>query len=833
MAQRVNNNTGNWSSATLWDSMSSAMTLHASTNVTVTGTIYSAAFTAPSIVNFSTGVGVNFSKAGTAGTMAFTLQEYNGAAWLDTAATASAGVTDITAGSYLYLRWGTAYQYTTTTAGRYRVKIVMTGGSGTTQLSADAAGTAFGYFASDDRVSALAATDDVYVCGDGTTARTVTVDNTSAQCGNATSTSLVTARLVGCAVTVGISGTLAWSNAASSTLTAKGSLVAAGGKIEMGSVASPISSSYVATLAIDENGTGGNFGIGVFFGALSKFEAQGASRTSWEGTYKSGAGTAASPLITNAAIDLAVNDEIWIAPTEGYAQGETRYVITVNSPTSYVVSSTIGGAETALTYTHDDGADILSVTRNVVIKTTNAAHGLYFLNENTTSGNVNADWARFENVGSSSTGKNGIYMSATSTGVYSNFDYCVAYNVLYHGFVLNSNPGNKAYTNLASGFNKSMSTSNGYCFFVPSANKSLALSDWYAVDFGRNGMTIGGQGHTFSGSFKAIGCSQQNAAGFGIAFAASKVSCTGMDVYSNRGYGVGILGVVASRFVGPLVGTKGSNDAADIYAGTDTYNDAVMVDPYFGSATFVSNYLGQVSGSKLRFHRKNGVPVAHFIYTAEGIEQATGTGLADTNVRTASSYGFRMAPEDATTGCSYSFKVLAEAGKGVSVFGFAQMSAALSGDAAATVTVNIYLPGSLTPDSSITLAKTALWQYWNVGASYTGANDELAKVEVVVKSATAAAYLYLDDLYNGTNRIISFDTWDEGEPSPVMFQQLGDPYATWAALESFMTTPGTMGYKLSNLEDSVWNEPNSAHVSSGTTGKKLSDGLTKGQYIAL
>lgn len=835
MAQRVNNNTANLSSATAFDSMSSSIALHATTNITVTGTIYSAAFTAPALINFSTGFGVFIATVGTAGTMTFTLQEYNGAAWVDTTATAAIGVTSVVSNAFLNLRWGIAYQYTTLTAGRYRIKCVMTGAAGTTRFAADAAGTAFGYYASDDRTGAIATTDDLFIVGDGTTSRTITVDGTAGQCGNATSTALVTSRYIGGAVTIGIGGKLAFVDGANSTLTAKGSIIIAGGELEMGSVATPIARAYTATLSIDENGTGGNFGIYVAPNSLSKFTGQGYARTSWMGTYKSGVGTAADPLITNAAIDLAIGDEISVAPTGtgNYAQAETRYVITVNSSTSYVVSSAAGGAETALTYSHANGADIFSVTKNIVVKTTNTAHGLYLVDENTTSGNVNLDWVRFENVGSATTSRNGIYLTANNSGVYSNVDNCVAYNVIYQGFILNSNPGNKNYSNLIAGFNKTNSTSNAYCIYFTTSVKTLQINNFIAYDFGRSGMNIAGPAHTITGSLKAIACSQQNASGFGILLGSQKVNAVGIDIYSNRGYGLGISSVTASRFNNAQIGVKGSNDAGDIYTGTDTYNECVFLDSNFGSSIFVVNYLLQVSGSKVKFHRKNGVAMAHFIYTAEGINQATGTGLADTNVRTADSYGFRLAPEDTTTGCSYSFEVLAKADSGVSIFGFAQMNAAFSGDASASMVVNLYLPGSLTPNATTTLTKTTIWQVWSVTGYYTGTKNEFATVEVVVKSTTSAAYAYLDDLYNGTNKIIAFDTWSDGEPSPVMFEQLGDAYAVWAAQTSLLTTPGTTGYKLTNVEDSVWDEPNSSHINSGSTGEKLSDGLTTGQYLGM
>ena len=796
MAYRINNNAGNWDSATLWDTVVNVPTMHATTNITVTGTLFTAVFTAPNTTNYSTGIAFFVNAVGSAGTITCTLQEYNGATWVDTAATGAFTVTNLTANSLAYLRWGTAYQYATTTVGYYRVKYVLTGGAGTTRFNANSAGTASAYLASDDRTGALGATDDVFVVGDNTTSRTVTINNTSASCGSGTWTGTISHRAIGVAVTVGAYGILKSSTAASSTLTSLGSIEIAGGELNM----TPANRGYLASIIFNENGTSCNYGLACLNSSIGKLTLQGHTRTSWMGTYVSGAGTAADPLITT-ALDLAVGDEIHVAPTEGYAQGERKYIKTVNSSTSYVIANSVGGAESALAYTHDAGADIFSVTKNVVIKTDDATEGFFASFENSTAGNVDIDETRFENVGSTLANKAGIYVGTISTLPSTYIDNSVCYNVLYQGFVFNTNPasGSKTYTNLISGFNKSNNVNNAYSLTVSSAVKSLIFTNVIAYDFGRSGINMSGPAHTLAG-VKAIACSQQIATNFGLVCStASNLTATNFESYSNRGYGIDLLSITPGNFTNAQLGIKGSNDAGDIFCALDSYNDVLFTDSNFGSASFVVGYLNQTTGSKVNFHNKNDLSMAHFSYTPEGINQCTGTGLADTTEITAGSKTLRLAPESTSPGDTVEFLVYTKANTPIAVYGTALMNAALAGDAGASATVEIWIPGVTSASATTTLTKNTTANIWSLSANYTGTVNGFSTVKINAKSTTAGAYLYIDNIFNGTNAITSFDTWHKGQPSPIMFEQLGDAAAVWAVLTSTLTTSGTIGNLVKKL----------------------------------
>ena len=131
MAYRIPNSNTTLSSVTGLDTVTNVPTLHASTNVSYgSSALYTAAYTAPNTTNKATGVAIPLVSNGSysSGSLTFTatLQEYNGAAWLDTAATATLTINTTSyffnQSSWIYFRYGTPYTFTTTTAGYYRVK---------------------------------------------------------------------------------------------------------------------------------------------------------------------------------------------------------------------------------------------------------------------------------------------------------------------------------------------------------------------------------------------------------------------------------------------------------------------------------------------------------------------------------------------------------------------------------------------------------------------------------------------------------------------------------------------------------------------------------------
>ena len=437
MPYRLASSTGNLSSATLWETVTNVPTLHASTNLTInnSGTAsFTATYTAPNTTNAATGVLLYVNARGTAGTLTVTLQDNS----VDTAATASIAVTSLTAGTWLYLRYGTPYTFASTSAGRYRVKVTITGGSGTTSLAADSGGTTVAAFQIDSRTGALATTDDLLIAAPGgSPAITVTAD-TDTTFGSGANTSAITSqRYLGAALTIGVGGELSWSASASATLTIKGCVnVGPGGTFAMGTVVTPIPTAYTARVVFDPTATG-DFG---FYSANgSVVSLQGASRSYWKTTLASGVGTAASPLVTVDPVDWDVGDEIIISPTSSsatnYNETERRFIITKNSSTSYVLSSTSGGSETAFSFTHSTSAFVLLITRNVVVETTNAARAWYWNNANTTTrSNFVFSWARVNTCSDTATNKTDARLPIGVS------EYSVSFGPIIRGFNCSGSP---------------------------------------------------------------------------------------------------------------------------------------------------------------------------------------------------------------------------------------------------------------------------------------------------------------------------------------------------------------------------------------------------------
>ncbi|MEK9699491.1 MAG: hypothetical protein VW270_27185, partial [Candidatus Poseidoniales archaeon] len=189
MAYRIPNSNTTLSSVTGLDTVTNVPTLHASTNVSYgSSALYTAAYTAPNTTNKATGVAIPLVSNGrySGGSLTFTatLQEYNGAAWVDTAATSTLTINTSTSlfyvqNSWIYFRYGTPYTFTTTTAGYYRVKFTRSTTTDTPTVRADSGGANFAFMATDDRTGAVATTDNVFALGINYSDTTFTLDGTA------------------------------------------------------------------------------------------------------------------------------------------------------------------------------------------------------------------------------------------------------------------------------------------------------------------------------------------------------------------------------------------------------------------------------------------------------------------------------------------------------------------------------------------------------------------------------------------------------------------------------------------------------------------------------
>lgn len=821
MAEKVAAASGAWSAAATWNSVTNTPTMHLTTNITVNTTgVFSATFTAPDLVSAVTGIVLFIPvQTVTPATLTATLQE----SAVDTAAVVTLTLSNINIatglhtadGVLVYLRLPTPYVFTTLTAGAYRWKLTVN--TGTLLVAANSAGTAFAYRSTDDRTGVPASTDDALIVGqNGTTAITVTMDG-SQTAGSGTyvegGVEELSERVVGYAVAIGEDGILAWDTAASATLTLAGNfLVSPNGTWRMGTVASPYPTGKVAKLTFNVGGVAAKFGFKVTEGAI--VEVQGlpkSSTTLWKTKLSSGVGTAASPLVTADAVDWLVDDEIIIVPTSNnatnYNEQERRFIKTKNSVSSYVLSSTIGGAEAAFIHTHSTDAWIVNLTRNIIIDSTSASFGTFgqFLGPVSGQiGSVDIDWVRYNVNDAKSTGRaqRGIFLSNVALNI--GLDYFVIDNILTNGrgFSIRSNRSGQTFTGLVVVDNNS--SSNG-SFFLEGTKRQQFI-DCFTIDIasGTHGWRLENIiGVIFTRCYGFASSSTANTRG--IWFITNSFECTFIqcESHANRFSGL-VLNAGSSGLVfnSCEFGTKGTN-ANDVSIVTDQFFEAVFQNCKFGSATLVDNYLNLAAGSELKFHKYQQTENNHLWYTPDGINRSTGAGLVDTTVRTAGTLNLRLAPENVSPGDIWEFNVLARVSSIVSASGFITKNAAFAGDGAASVVVELFLPGSTVADYSQTMPNNTSTNPFTVFASYTSTVPALATVRITAKSATAAAYAYVADIFNGTNDITNLKTWHEGKPAQIMFEQLGDAQAVWAVLKSTQTTVGTMGYEITGDLDDI------------------------------
>lgn len=809
---RVPNTSCNLSSSTEFDTNSNIPTMHASTNITVTsGGIYSAAFTAPNLVNSATGVLVFAPAVGSAGNIIATLQENTGS-WADVAgATAAIVITTLRVAGWCYFRFTTPYVFTQAAAGSYRIKLNTSGASGTTTVAADSGGSNFAYIATDNRTGAIGATDILFSVGHNmTTEITITVDGTTITIGDGTDTSTISSssnRSIGHALYVDGGGKFIFDITASASVTIKGNIIKGPkGKINIGTVAVPYSSSYIANLILNQNAVSCNYGIGLMDGIAgeTEFILQGVPKSStslFYTKYISGVGTAASPLVVSTAVDWSVGDEIKITATSdnatNYNESENRFIITKNSSTSYVLSATAGGAESAFTYTHDTNAYIVNLQRNIIVKTTDTTKGFYLSNFLTTSGICNIDWVRFENTGSATVpaSKNGIQLGGTSTRQY-NLDYSVVYNPLSYGVYL-SNTYSVEFNGLIF-TNGATTASSAVGALTLSTSANLTFNRCFAIGLQYYGTTISSGANNIFNYCSVNACGITAGGGVTLPNAVQPIF-NYCEFNANRTLNIRMNFCIKGVFNYCELGTYG-NSGRDIDIVSDSYNDVVFNDCNFGSTTLIYNYLSQLFEAKVSFSNLNGTTNKHFWYTNAGIGQSTGALLDDTTVRTADSLAVRLSPANAN-GFIWEFKILAKANSAVSFFGFFQKTTAFSTDIAK---IELWLPGSISADDTCVLEDVYdAWQVCSVAANYTETVNKYATIKVYAISITAGAYLYCDDFYNGSNKITALDTWDEGAPSLIMFEQLGDASAIWATMASVNNAAGTMGKVLNDTLKNV------------------------------
>ena len=711
-----------------------------------------------------------------------------------------------------YFRYATPYQFTTTGASAYTCRLKNTvGSSGNVRTAASGLWFQFTY----DTAGALGASDDLWIGGfndAGLTPKTFTPTGTTTTFGSKAATAIGgAAQTMQAALTIGSGGTFKHDTAANCTTTLKGSVwVTAGGVFDIRGSATK---SIISTFIIDSTANGDQ-GIFSASGATGgQILTTGATYDQYT-RYASGTGTAADPLIVSVAWDADVDDEI-VIPGIAYNTNQVRYIKTRNSSTSFVLSATAGGAESAITNTPAVGSYIANLTRNVIIKPVTTTLGYYIENSSNTAGAF--DYTRFE-YSDNTSGKSIRLSGGLTGGATSTFDGIVGYH--------NSTTGGRAWLNMSNTGDPSTSTTThtgitayntaGTNYsgqsgvgFQATANKTInyllhyngtSTNSCAMVSFNASA-----NGNIFN-NCHSYGANAGNAAtGYCIGLVSSSSNtfnnCT---INACRQNAVYLAIGAANTFNNCNFGTVTTN-TVDINILSSTLNQAVFNNCSFGSATLINNYLNQLDTSLIAFQDMDTNTSKHRWYTNYGSWWSSGAGLTDTTARTASSLALASKPENNTTGSSWTFKIPANPTSSVGIFGYLYRNATFS---SGTLKVELFLPGTLltaTPDATQTMATTTgAWLPFNISAYYSGSVSRYAQVKITGVTATAGAYFFVDDLYDaGTgNKVAGLDLWDQGQPSPIMVQSDFSvvPSAVWGYSDS-NTSINTMGQRQVDAAD--------------------------------
>lgn len=509
----------------------------------------------------------------------------------------------------------------------------------------------------------------------------------------------------------------------------------------------------------------------------------------------------------------AVNEQVVIGASSdnatNYQECETKFIKTRVNSFTYTLSDTLGGAETAgLTYTHNTNAWVWMTTRNVMTTSGDTSKGYTMIIASSSNTGNKIDWFRADYIGSA---RSSYTVPFAQSGANSKLD-------MDH-FVI---------SNLITGSTNDVS-------FAPTGSKSVVTIDDSIV---LNCNVVGNYGWYLAGPLTANNIFAVNCYRSGIVVVSSRVFvnngyCISCNINNSTTYvpfviSTGLASIYTDceiqcsrysairfsqtaddgKFVRLKCGNKGKNSVSsavgDIYitvgvAPICVFEDCTFADDYF---VISANYLAASDGTSIGIHNKNATTNKHFWITNYGIAQATGVGLDDTNIRTAGTLNFRFAPEQTldadgnpqANSIIWSSYILCRELSAVYINGFIQLNAAFIADTDSTCVVNLYLPGSTTPDSTQNLSKSDTnFNVFTLAGNYTGTVPAFGKFEIVVTSKDSGAYAYLADLFNGTNRLTNLTTWLDGKPSPFMFEQIGDAAAVWSVPTSNLTVGGSVG----------------------------------------
>jgi hypothetical protein len=746
----------------IWEPCLVTPVISTSTAALTAAGLFTGTFTAPNTTGKTTGCMINLQNVPTnGGNIVITLQE----ATVDTACVATILNADIKIG-WQYVRFPTPYQWTATTAGRYRFKIQNSvGTSGNVYLIAAASTVAF--IDTHDSPATLGSTDNFLVAGfhnSGITPISVRVDGTTLVNGDGadTAVNVNTPVTVGAGIQICNGGEIKWDTAANATLQTRGSVIVHDGGTydRRGNLADR---TKIVKHIIDNQTSSGQYRVITRPGA--KYLTNGYELDTPYAEYLSGTGTSGSHFKVDRATDWQVGDEIYMGG-DTYLQPEKRFIKAVYAPDEFQLSTTPGGAEAALTFSHTATETVVNITRNSVTDPQNAARGTFLSNGITVAADCNVAWSRWNNIAQGS-GVGTLALDGSQ-----NADFIADYLA-----VIGNGGGNRSGIQINS--------------ITPRTITGMVVADLAATNTGNGALSLGSIafacisqvfvdcifiGNTsqallgtnlYNSNFKNCRFSANNtsgaAAGHAIALYSSGVNTfDDCRVDSTRIQGIYLNAAYSTVFNNLRSGMIGTN-TTDITAVLGQYEDVLFADSNFNSATLVGGYLGMLQGSEIKFQNLNDNTSVHKWYKRTGIWESE-----PTTVRTPGSLSLVGKPEDATNGLNWSFKIPAAPASNVAINGYIYRNATFS---SGTLKVELFLPGSLTPDETYTFpTTTGSWLPFSLTKYYSGSVARYATVRISGFTATPGAYFFVDDLYDAgiNNKVAGLDLWDEGKPSEVM-----------------------------------------------------------------
>ncbi len=821
---------GDWATAATWGTITDTtnfLLLDSTTSVSLTSSYkYATAFTAPntsnSVTHIITGLTGDVANTETAD-IKVVLEEWDGvSAWVEKASGTFAsndlidgGATQYYTGTgFLMVLLSSPYQFTTTSASYYRVGIKYENAAGgwddtTLDLKFKSGASTEVVFAVDDRTAVPGTSEDVLIIGEiGSTGGTQhAVKITSSQsCGSDVNvnTNNFNDGEISVGVMIAYNGKLHFDQTADSDLTIKGSLgMSHGSTLEMGTEGTPFPEAYTCKIIIDHttrdyyvSNNVGNSGADVSLWGAAK-----SADTLFYSTISGGDGTAADPLITDTAVDWVVGDEIAALPgtddSTNYNQTEYKFIITKNSSTSYVLADTKGGAEAAFTYVHD-GAHIINVERNVIIDGIGASNEINngFAWEGTTTTNafsntkLHIKWIKIMGrVVNWDFGFNTNSNVTLNTDLYK-VSHVTAESHESSGFAFSQNNSIPYTYDGIVVFRASDSSAGGISTFN-GANKNL--TNCFVFDIQSVGLNLGGTGITID-NFICAGVNQGgSSSGAAVKFdtnLANNVIVNNFDCYACRRSIYHSDRTSGVQFLNSDFGERFNNQTQHDSGPSNTATLSYFMNCRFGTNLTLPSVLHTLTGSLnkgMGFQDYQQVTNQNIFNSGLSRIALTGAGFSDTTVRTSGSLAMKVEPTSKQAAI-LTFKVVARPNKAVTLLGFAKRNSSLT----TTVTIGIRLPNTLDFAASTTLAAGTDWQLFSIATTYTGTTNRYATVEIKIPYDSSGGVVYFDDFLNGNNVITALDLWDLGSPSPILYNELGNPGEVWDVVNSGFAA-GTMG----------------------------------------